>query len=240
MDIYYCVSLLNNKAPAMLYALQMFVQKVGRSRVLKSDRAPETLGDHTPFNEFCLRFHILRESWETGRYKGYRAESAIRELKRWKFDMYRKKISHRFWARALVYHGEILTLLSRHQDGKTGQEYVLSQTPDISNWLEFMFYCSILYIHDHENTRTTSNPRIGRWLGVNHYVDNKLLLADQKRIIARHSVQTITAKELETPDIQEQMQVFVEEIQAKKDDIVHDYSYFPDDNVLRVNSDADP
>ena len=54
--------------------------------------------------------------------------------------MYRKKIPHRFWNKALIYHGEIVTLLSRRQDGKTqdgktGWEHVFGQTPDISNWL---------------------------------------------------------------------------------------------------------
>ena len=97
MDFVYVVPLRNNKAPAMLYALQKFVAEVGRPRVLKSDRAPETLGDHTPFNEFCRKFHILRKYWETGRHEGNQAESAIRELKRrWKFDMYRKQVPHRF------------------------------------------------------------------------------------------------------------------------------------------------
>ena len=60
MNFIYVVPLLNSKAPAMLYALQKFVQDVERPRVLKSDRAPEILGDHTPFNQFCLKFHILR------------------------------------------------------------------------------------------------------------------------------------------------------------------------------------
>ena len=89
----------------------------------------------------------------------------------------------------------------------------------------------------------TSNSRLGRWLGVNHSVDNKLcyfILTDQLRIIARHSVQALTEQELVTPDIQERLKTFDTDIQAKKDDIVHDHSDFPDDNVLHVNSDAGP
>ena len=73
MDFIYVVPLLNNKAPAILYALQKFVQDVGRPRVLKSDRAPETMGDHTAFNQFCPKLHILRKYWETGRHEGNRA-----------------------------------------------------------------------------------------------------------------------------------------------------------------------
>jgi len=244
MDFIYVVPLRNNKAPAMLYALQQFVAEVGRPRLLKSDRAPETLGDHTPFNTFCRKFDISRKYWEAGRHEGNRAESAIRELKRrWKFDMYRKRIPHRFWDKALCYHGEILTLLSRRQDGKTGWEHVFGQTPDISNWLEFTFYTPVWYIHDHENTMVTSNSRIGRWLGVNHSVDNKLcyfVLTDQHKVIARHSVQALTEQELVTPEIQERLKKFDDEIQKKKDDIVYDHSDFPDDNVLHINSDAGP
>ena len=242
MDFVYVVPLRNNKTPAMLYALQKFVAEVGRPRILKSGRAPETLGDHTPFNSFCRKFHIQCKYWETGRHEGNRAESAIRELKRrWKFDMYRKQVPHRFWDKALVYHGEILTLLSERQDGKTGWEHVLGQTPDISNWLEFTFYCPVWYIHDHENTMLTSNSRLGRWLGVNNSVDNKLcyyVLTDQQRIIARHSVQALTEQELVTPNIQERLKKFDVEIQTKKDDIFHDYSNFPEEHVLHIDSDA--
>ena len=162
----------------MLYALQKFVQEDGRHRVLKSDR---------PFNAFCTKFHIQRKYWETGRHEGNQAESAIRELKRrWKFDMYRKQIPHRFWDKALVYHGEILTLFSRCQDGKTGWKHVLGQTPDISNWLEFTFYYPVWYTHDHENTMVTSNSRIGMWLGVNNSVDNKTLLFCVNRSTAHY------------------------------------------------------
>ena len=52
------------KAPALLNALQKCVQEVGRPRVLKSDRATEIMGDHTPFNKFFLKFHIQPKYWE--------------------------------------------------------------------------------------------------------------------------------------------------------------------------------
>jgi hypothetical protein len=155
--------------------------------------------------------------------------------------MYRKQIPHRFWDNALVYQGEMLTLLSRRQDGKTGWEHVLGQTPDISNWHEFTFYCPVWYIYDHENTMLASNSRLGRWLGVNNSVDNKLcyyVLTDQQRIIARHSVQALTEQELVTPSIQERLKWFDVHIQTKKDEIIHYYSDFPDDNVLHIDSDA--
>ena len=64
------------------------------------------------------------------------------------------------------------------------------------------------------------------------------VLTDQKRIIARHSVQAMTVQELATPDIQERLKSFDIDIQAKTDDIVHDYSNFPADNVLHIDSDA--
>ena len=64
------------------------------------------------------------------------------------------------------------------------------------------------------------------------------MLIDQQRIIARHSVQALTEQELVTPDIKERLKAFDVKIQAKKDDIVHDYSNFPKDNVLHIDSDA--
>jgi hypothetical protein len=80
-------------------------------------------------------------------------------------------------------------------------------------------------------------------LGVNHSVDNKLcyyILTDQLRVIARHSVQALTEQELTTTEIQDRLKTFDTDIQTKKDDIVHDYSDFPDNNVLHIDSDAEP
>ena len=76
---------------------------------------------------------------------------------------------------------------------------------------------------------TTSNSRIGRWLGVNNSVDNKLcyyVLTDQQRIIARHSVQALTEEERATPEIQDRITKFDIEVKTKKDEIIHDYSDF--------------
>jgi hypothetical protein len=50
-------------------------------------------------------------------------------------------------------------------------------------------------------------------------------------------VQALTQQELITPDIQDRLKKFDVEIQAKKDDIVHDYFDFPEDNVLHIDSD---
>ena len=51
-------------------------------------------------------------------------------------------------------------------------------------------------------------------------------------------MQAITEQELATPDIQERLKKFDVDIQTKKDEIVHDYSDFPDDNVLHIDSDV--
>ena len=87
----------------------------------------------------------------------------------------------------------------------------------------------------------TSNSRLGRWLGVNNSVDNKFcyfVLTDQQRIIARHSVQALTEQELITPNIQERLKKFDAEVLTKKDDIIHDYSDYIEENVIHIDSDA--
>ena len=109
----------------------------------------------------CTNLGIKRRFFEAHRHERNRAESAIRELKRrLKFDMSRRTVPNRFWDFELVYHAEILTRICRRRDGKSGIEHVNSETPDISNWLDFTFYEPCWYMHYHDNVMDKPNACI--------------------------------------------------------------------------------
>jgi hypothetical protein len=58
----------------------------------------------------------------------------------WKLWMQKKNVYSWLWDYSLVYEGELLTRMSRGDDGRSGYEQVTGKTPDISEWLDFEFY----------------------------------------------------------------------------------------------------
>jgi hypothetical protein len=57
--------------------------------------------------------------------------------------MQKKNVYSQLWDSGLVYEGELLTRISRGNDGRSGYEqveHVTGETPNISEWLDFEFY----------------------------------------------------------------------------------------------------
>jgi hypothetical protein len=46
--------------------------------------------------------------------------------------MQKKKVLSQLWDYSLVYEGELLSMISRGKDGRSGHEEVTGNTPDIS------------------------------------------------------------------------------------------------------------
>jgi hypothetical protein len=46
--------------------------------------------------------------------------------------MQKKKVLSQLWDYSLVYEGELLSMISRGEDGRSGHEEVTGNTPDIS------------------------------------------------------------------------------------------------------------
>lgn len=224
LDFIYVSPMKKKDSYCIISALYRFMEDVGIPSMLKMDQATEVMGER--FVKFCRRYNIRRKYFPTGSHEGNRAESAIRELKRrWKFDMIRRRVPRRFWDLALIYHAELLSLIVRRRDGRTGVEVVTGETPDISAWLDFDFYCPVFYIHEYGNQITRSNAQIGRWLGVAHNITGKLcyyILTGEGKVIARHCVQHITLDELKTTEVVDQLSEFDKKIHLKKDSIVMD------------------
>jgi hypothetical protein len=119
-----------------------FTDDVGSSETLVTDGATEFTGKHTDFIKQARQMQIKLHTAEQGRKnQNHLAEQEIGFLsKRWKLRMQKKNVYSWLWDYGLVYEGELLTRMSRGDDGRSGYEQVTGETPDISEWLDFEFY----------------------------------------------------------------------------------------------------
>jgi hypothetical protein len=119
-----------------------FTDHVGIPEMLMMDGVTEFTGGHTDFIKQARRMRIKLHMAEQGRKnQNHVAEQEIGFLaKRWKLRMQKKKVPSRLWDYGLVYEGELLSMISRGKDGRSGYEEVTGNTPNISEWLGFEFY----------------------------------------------------------------------------------------------------
>jgi hypothetical protein len=127
--------------------------------------------------------------------------------------MVEKRAPKRLWDFGIVHQSELMSRMSRGDDGRTGYEKILGETPDISEWIDFDFYDWVWY-HDPPDTmaETTEEIRkLGKWLGVANRVGSALtywILTDAAKIIARSTVQHVTAQECLNDNIKQSMDIF--------------------------------
>jgi hypothetical protein len=90
--------------------------------------------------------------------------------------MTKKQVPKRLWDFALIYESELLCHMARGNDRRTGYEEVTSQTPDISEWLDFEFYDSVWWLDRPTKPNFTDNVRrlVARWIGVSHRVGSDM------------------------------------------------------------------
>jgi hypothetical protein len=119
-----------------------FTDDVGIPETLGMDGVTEFTGKHTDFIKQARRMRIKLHTAEQGRKnQNHAAEWEIGFLSKcWKLRMRKENVYSRLWDYGLVYEGELLTRLSRGDDGRSGYEQVTGETPDISEWLDFEFY----------------------------------------------------------------------------------------------------
>ena len=102
-----------------------------------------------------------------------RCETTISILKkRWKQTLARKNVHSRIWEYALVYNAEILSRTTQKEGDRTGYEKVTGDTPNISEWCDFIFYDHVWYCDTRSNNTPSEN--IGLWIGVSHSIGSRL------------------------------------------------------------------
>jgi hypothetical protein len=107
--------------------------------------------------------------------------------------------------------------MSRGSNGRTGYEQITGKTPDISEWLDFDFYDWVWY-HDPPDTMagtTGEVQKIGRWVGVANRVGSALtywITTASGKVVARSTVQHVTAANQLDKNIHKQMMHFQTEL----------------------------
>ena len=124
-------------------------------------------GDHTgKCTEFMqqVRYLDIDITWSE---KGHKNQNHIPQdetgiLKKcWGRRMIELSIPLGLWDYGFVYEGDILSQMCHHSDQHTGYEMLTSQTPDISEWLNYGFYNLVWYHHSTSHNMTDDPCRLG-------------------------------------------------------------------------------
>jgi hypothetical protein len=185
-------------------ALRQFIRDFGVPEKLTFDGSGKQTSPKTKFmkhvRDYAIDYHVT----EPNRPQQNRAETVIREVK---FrQMVKGKVQKRLWDYGLVWACEVMSLTSNSSfslDGRMPMEQLTSETPNISEYLDFGFYDWIWY----KDNAGLGENHIGRWLGVTHRVGNLMsywILTEAGHVIARTMVQHITNLELTTEEVKQQ------------------------------------
>ena len=222
-------------SPSKKYAgesLRVFSRDVGIPDKLHCDQAAEHTGPNTEFMNQVRHLDIDVHFSEKGRKnQNAMAERDIGILKqRWQRRMVEMAVPRRLWDYGLQYEAEIMSMMVRGNNERTGYEQITGKTPDISEWLDFAFYERVWY-HYSDNHETSSDPRrIGRWLGVSHRIGSDMcywVLTYSGKVISSTTVQHVTKSDMNDPELRPQIDKFDADI--KKRLVDHDENFIRDD-----------
>ena len=96
-----------------------------------------------------------------------------------------------------------MNLTAKGKDGRTPQEEITGETPDILEYIDFEFYDWVWYW---DLPGDDENPKLGRWLGVSHRIGSAMcyyVLTDKAQIISRSTVQHVPRVDLMKEEIQQ-------------------------------------
>jgi len=151
----------------------------------------------------CLEAGIKMTSTEKGSPWQNRTEVEIRELKKHiRQLMDRTNTPGEFWDFCVKYVVELRNRLARplsRLNGRTPQELITGNTPDISELIEFEWFQPIWYFKPCEFPH--QNKLVAHWIGIANHVGQALcywILPKSGIPIARMTIQEITKEELDT------------------------------------------
>jgi len=199
-------------------SLVEFIQHVGIPNQLHTDGSKtQTLGE---WRKVVKQYHIKTSETEPHSPWQNRAESGIRELKRHTCRiMQHASTPTCLWDYACMYVARIRNMMvNQHPaaQGRTPHEIVTGETPDISEYSCFQWYQPIWYLDN--ASFPESRKCMGHWLGVSHRVGQAMCFwipTENGTVISRSSVQAITADELKTDAIREQLVAYDQAINGK-------------------------
>ncbi len=118
---------------------------------------------------------------------------------------------------------QILSLISRGQNGRGGKKETTGETPDFWEWLDFEMYDTVWYLNRTKiKMDTTDNDRVpARWLGVLHRVGSDLcywLITAGGKVIARTTVQHVTQEDYSDQVFKQRIDAFNKQLEERLDD----------------------
>ena len=194
-------------------ALVTLCNEVGVPNTLIFDNSQEQCGTNTKFMSTIRKQDINWRATEPYSPWQNRAEDAIRELKRrMKLRKARNQVPPRVWDYMMQYECDILARTVQAGDNRTPYEMITGETPDISEYVDFEFYDWVWFW---DVPGDTTNPKIGRWLGVSHRVGSAMcyyILKSNGNVVSRTTVQRIPEIDRDKDDIKAKMSTFTEEV----------------------------
>ena len=200
-----------------------FVNDVGIPDKLTADQAGEQFHCETDFMRQVRYHQIQMHLAEKGRSKqNAKAEREIGILKQqWQCCMVEHDVPRRLLDCGLKYEAEILSSIPRGQHSRLGLKILTGNSVDISEWIDFQFY-DLVWYHDQPKPDASEEPRKLGWrLGVAHHVGSDLcywILTASGKVLARTTVQHVTALETSDEDIRTHVDTFNWIVKERLDD----------------------
>ena len=209
--------------------LTSFIEDVGIPQTIVTNNAPElTQGE---WKVVCQKHHI--EQRETVPYSPWSnlAEAAVRETKK---SITRKTRKTRSPKRLWCYCGELVTAIRRltaqKESGRSPEEQVTGDTPDISAYAMFGWYELVWYL-DPSKDFPNEKKMLGRWLGVSESSIDVMayyILTKTGKVIVRKSIWAVNSDESGTDAYKSDLADLTEAIKQKIGDSIPDDELDPD------------
>ena len=205
-------------------SLVEFTDDVGIPEHLVTDGAGEFTGRATEFVKEARRMRIRLHTLEQGRKN--QNQVAEREIgflaKRWRARMHNKKVPKKLWDFGLVYESELLLVMARGRDRRTGYKEVTGDTADISEWIDFEMYNLVYWIDKPNKPDASDNVRrLVRWLGISHRVGSDMcywLITESGKLVSKTSVEHVIHDDYLNPEIKKKIDEFNEKLDKRLDD----------------------
>ena len=126
------------------YSLNYFVSDYGAPEHLTYDGAAMQIGRNTNFQKSVRKYKIKTHMSAPWRRNKNPVEGAIREIKkRWYRIQAKIKVPYRLWdygITSVCETGNLTVNSSIYLNGRTPLEIITGETPDVSEYLDFVFY----------------------------------------------------------------------------------------------------
>ena len=227
-------------------SIRSFISDYGAPERLTFDGAAAQVGRNTDFQRAIRKYDIRSHTSALRRPNENPAEGAIREIKRrWYRIQARRNVPDRLWdfgVRYVCETGNITVNSSKYSGERTPIEIITSDTPGISEHLDFGFYDLVTF----RSNAGMGTPEIGRWLGVSHRVGQLMsywILPSSGIPISVTTVQRITNLERQTDEYKKKIADYEKELDAKWSiksvNLTSTLYDQPQDNILSLEHESD-